>query len=97
MTKICGVVEVLEGKNKRQMDENFSYSFFCNKTFALEKLEEKDSEVDEEGVPHHGKGEDGPHDVSVPQKVKEGEQVSPHVSEWNDRVKEPKKAHFQCH
>ena len=69
------------------MDKDLSCFFLCIKTFALEKVEEKDSEVDEEGVPHYGKGEDGPHDVSIPQKVKEGEQISPHVSEWDNRVK----------
>ena len=53
--------------------------------------------MDEEWVPHHRESEDGPHDVAVPQKVKKGEQICPHISEWDKRVEQPKQAHLHCH
>ena len=100
-TKMRCVVQVLEGKDKGEMSEDISHYFSSLKVsstkFGFENVKAKDPKMDEEGVPHHGESEGGPHDVAVPQKVKEGEQICPNISKWENRVEEPKQAHFHCH
>ena len=67
------------------MDEHFPESFSDVELFSVDlgvdEVEEEDSKMDDERVPHHAKGESCPHDVAVTLKVEEGEEVRSDIGE----------------
>ena len=67
------------------MDEHFPESFSDVELFfvdfGIDEVEEEDSKVDDEGVPHDAKGESSPHDVAVAPEVEEGEEVRSDIGE----------------
>ena len=80
-------------------DVSHSFSYVNASSFksGFDKVKEEDPEVDEEWIPHDGKGEDGPLDVTLPLQVKKGEQVCPNIGEWDNSIEQPKQADFDCH
>ena len=95
------MVQVLHRQDKRKLDTHSpdsSANFFGTKRFPLDprvdQVEEEESKVDEEGVPHHAKAESRPVVMAVTPEVEDVEDVCAHVSERHDCVEEPKEACF---
>ena len=67
------------------MDERFPCSFsdfeLFSVDFGVDEVEEEDSKMDDERVPHDAKGESCPQDVAVTLEVEEGEEVRSDIGE----------------